>query len=77
MFIGFLNYDIWWWFHTFLIFTPKIGEDSHFEEHTFQLGGLANQPSPAKPVNIVTDLISEKATWDSSSRIICAQYIFI
>ena len=27
-----------WWFQTFFIFTPKIGKDSHFAEHIFQMG---------------------------------------
>ena len=26
------------WFQIFFIFTPKIGEDSHFDEHIFQMG---------------------------------------
>ena len=28
-----------WWFQIFCIFTPKFGEDSHFDEHIFQTGG--------------------------------------
>ena len=24
-------FDIGWWFQIFFIFTPKIGEDSHFD----------------------------------------------
>ena len=27
-----------WCFEIFFIFTPKIGEDSHFDEHMFQIG---------------------------------------
>ncbi len=27
-----------WWFQIFFIFTPKIGEGSHFDEHIFQRG---------------------------------------
>ena len=29
----------WWFSNIFGIFTPKIGEDSHFDEHIFQMGG--------------------------------------
>ena len=28
-----------WWFQTVFIFTSKIGEDSQFDEHIFQMGG--------------------------------------
>ena len=28
-----------WWFESFFIFTPKIGEDFPFDEHIFQMGG--------------------------------------
>ena len=28
-----------WWFETFFMFTPKIGEDFPFDEHVFQMGG--------------------------------------
>ena len=28
-----------WWCHNFFIFTRKIGEMIHFDEHTFQMGG--------------------------------------
>jgi len=27
-----------WWFEIFFIFTPKPGEDSHFDKHIFQMG---------------------------------------
>ncbi len=27
-----------WWFQICFIFTPILGEDSHFDEHIFQLG---------------------------------------
>ena len=27
-----------WWFQIFLIFTPNLGEDSHFDQHIFQMG---------------------------------------
>jgi len=27
-----------WWFQTFSIFTPKLGEDSHFDDHIVQRG---------------------------------------
>ena len=26
-------------FQTFFIFAPKIGQDSHFDDHIFQMGG--------------------------------------
>ena len=26
------------WFQIFVIFTPEVGEDSHFDEHIFQMG---------------------------------------
>ena len=32
-----------WWFQIFVIFTPKIGEDSHFDEHIFQMGWFNRQ----------------------------------
>ena len=32
-----------WWFQIFLIFTPKLGEDSHFDEHIFQRGWFNHQ----------------------------------
>ena len=32
-----------WWFQTFSIFTP-IFQDSHFDEHIFQMGGKNHQP---------------------------------
>ena len=28
-----------WWFQTFFIFTPNLGEDFQFDEHIFQMGG--------------------------------------
>ena len=31
------------WFQTFFIFTPILGEDSHFDEHIFQLGWFNHQ----------------------------------
>ena len=33
-----------WWFQIFFIFSPKIGEDSHFDEHIFQMGWFNHQP---------------------------------
>ena len=33
-----------WWFQIFFIFTPKFGEDSHFDEHIFQMGWFNHQP---------------------------------
>jgi len=33
-----------WWFQIFYMFTPKIGEDSHFDEHIFQRGWFNHQP---------------------------------
>ena len=27
-----------WWFQIFFVFTPNLGEDSHFDEHIFQMG---------------------------------------
>ena len=32
-----------WWFQTFFIFTPNPGEDSHFDEHIFQMGWFNHQ----------------------------------
>ena len=32
-----------WWFQILFIFTPKIGEDSHFDEHIFQMGWFNHQ----------------------------------
>ena len=32
-----------WWFHFFSILTPKIVEDSHFDEHIFQRGWFNHQ----------------------------------
>ena len=29
--------------YVFSIFTPKIGEDSHFDEHIFQMGWFNHQ----------------------------------
>ena len=38
--------DSRWWFQTFFYFHPGIGEDSHFDEHKFQMGDLTtNQDS--------------------------------
>ena len=31
------------WFQICVIFTPKIGEDSHFDEHIFQRGWFNHQ----------------------------------
>ena len=28
-----------WWFQIFFMFTPNFGEDSHFDEHIFGMGG--------------------------------------
>ena len=33
-----------WWFQLFFIFTPNLGEDSHFDEHIFQMGWFNHQP---------------------------------
>ena len=33
-----------WWFQIFFIFTPKIGEDYHFDKHIFQMGWFNHQP---------------------------------
>ena len=30
--------SIGWWFKIFFIFTPNLGQDSHFDEHIFQMG---------------------------------------
>ena len=32
-----------WWKLKYFFFTPKIGEDSHFDEHIFQLGWFNHQ----------------------------------
>ena len=37
------NQQSGWWFQIFFIFTPKIGEDSHFDEHIFQRGWFNHQ----------------------------------
>ena len=28
-----------WWFQRFFLCSPLFGEDSHFDEHIFQMGG--------------------------------------
>ena len=33
------GYVAGWWCQTFFIFTPSLGEDSHFGKHIFQMGG--------------------------------------
>ncbi len=33
-----------WWFQTFFIFIPKLGEDFPFDEHIFQMGWFNHQP---------------------------------
>ena len=38
-----------WWFQIFFIFTPKIGEDSHFDEYFSN--GLV-QPPTSKPLEL-------------------------
>ena len=43
---GFLNHQLYvtgWWFQIFFIFTPKIGEDSQFDEHVFHRGWFNHQ----------------------------------
>ena len=32
-----------WWFQTFVIFSPILGEDSHFDDHIFQVGWFNHQ----------------------------------
>ena len=32
-----------WWFQLFFIFIPILGEDSHFDEHFFQMGWFNHQ----------------------------------
>ena len=32
------------WFQICYIFTPKLGEDSQFDEHIFQMGWFNHQP---------------------------------
>ena len=37
-----------WWFQIFLEFSPLFGEDSHFDEHIFQMGWFNHQPDLLK-----------------------------
>ena len=49
-----------WWFQLFFIFTPKIGEDSHFDEHIFQRGWFNHQLVMGFPLQPWTPLIVAK-----------------
>ena len=40
----FIRYYLGGGFKYFFIFTPKIGEDSHIDEHIFQMGWFNHQP---------------------------------
>ena len=42
------NYITRWWFQILFMFTLKIGEDSHVDEHIFQMGWFNHQPDNQK-----------------------------
>ena len=44
----------------FVVFTPKIGEDSPFDDHIFQLGWFNHQP-----VNVGKNIPN---TWDGMGK---------
>ena len=50
----------------FFIFTPKIGEDSHFDEHIFQMGWFNHQPGKnISPFCIASGMRMLKEDWSN------------
>ena len=61
-----------WWFQTFFIFTPKIGEDFQLDEHIFQMGGsTTNQlcwTSRSSPTKIKKESFFREASKDPKKK---------
>ena len=58
-----------WWFQTFFMFTPNLGEDSHFDEHIFQMGWFNHQAEKLTNITVYAGRIPPNLTADGSTVI--------
>ena len=48
-----------WWFQNIFLCSPLFGEDSHFDEHIFQMGWFNHQLVKIETVNIYLFRLTE------------------